>query len=86
MSQKVRIHNPQPWPVIYTSDGRQLDGNTSVMADLSDPVTERLIAQGRLIVPAEPVKPEPLTPPKQKASPGPKPSPSKTTVKEDTDA
>lgn len=60
MSDTIRVHNPLTWPVIYTSQGHQLDGNTSGQGDLSDPVTKSLVDSGRIIIPAEPKPRYPL--------------------------
>lgn len=74
MSELTRIHNPLAEPVIYTQDGRQLDGFTSVVTDITDPVTASLLACGRLIVPKPPTGPPRFPVPKA----------AKTTKKEDT--
>lgn len=74
MSEQIRIHNPVVQPVIYTLDGRQLDGFTGTMADPTDPVTARLIDQGRVLVVTKPEPPEvptrPTRPKTTKPEPG----------------
>lgn len=66
MSELIRVHNPVAQPVIYTSDGRQLDGFTGAMADPADPITARLIDQGRIVIVTAPTPPPPITRPKPK--------------------
>ncbi|MGQ3384534.1 hypothetical protein [Glutamicibacter sp. TV12E] len=74
MSELTRIHNPQAEPVIYTQDGKQLDGFTSVTTDITDPITAALLECGRLIIPKAPTGPPSF----------PKPKAAKTTTKEET--
>lgn len=73
MSEIVRIHNPLGQPIIYTARGHQLDGYSGVHADPSEPVTARLLEQGRILIasvaPPPPVISRP-TPPKKKPAPG----------------
>lgn len=60
MSTTNRVHNCGPKELVYTEDGRILEGFKSVDCDISDRVTARLIATERLIVlqqPAPAVKP-----------------------------
>lgn len=66
MSDTIRVHNPLPWPVIFTSEGHQLDGNSSAQGNLSDPVTKGLVDSERVIIPSEakPRYPIPLKPTK----------------------
>lgn len=71
MSDTIRVHNPQPWPVIFTSEGHQLDGNASAQGKLSDPVTKGLVDSGRIIIPTvgkprDPILPKPSKPAKMK--------------------
>ncbi|MGL3805847.1 hypothetical protein ACSYDW_07080 [Paeniglutamicibacter sp. R2-26] len=63
MSEDVRIHNPLGQPVIYTGRGHQLDGYTGTMADSDEPITARLIEQGRIVVVAKPTPPPVITRP-----------------------
>ena len=58
MSEQKRVHNPDRGELVYNAAGQIVAGCTSVDADLSDPVTSRLVRLGRLIVPTEPA-PEP---------------------------
>ena len=70
MSDLVRIHNPNPVPVIYDRDGHQVDGHASVLADLAEPLTADLLASGRLIIPSAPKPRFPIPPaPKSKSKP-----------------
>lgn len=57
MSEDVRIHNPLGQPVIYTGRGHQLDGYTGANTDPDEPITARLIEQGRIVVVAKPAPP-----------------------------
>jgi len=66
MSDLVRVHNPNPFQVIYSSDGRQVDGHSSVLADPTDPLTEKLLNTGQLLIPAEPKPRLPIPKPKPK--------------------
>lgn len=68
MSDLVRVHNPNPYPVVYDSVGHSVDGHTSVMASLDDPWTAQMVEQGQLIVPKEPTKPRIPIPTKPKTS------------------
>jgi len=54
MSKAQRVHNPVGTEIVYDTAGHILPGHESVSIDLSDPVTERLIANGQLIVPKVP--------------------------------
>lgn len=62
MTTTVRIHNPVPEPLIFTSDGRQIDGNASAHGTLTDRLTKSLVECGRLIIPTS--GDEPATEPK----------------------
>lgn len=57
-----RVHNPGPYEVVYNRRGNILPGFTSVITDITDPITARLLRQGRLILPVEPT-PEPVPEP-----------------------
>lgn len=59
MSEMRRVHNPTGTELVYNQGGNVLTGNTSVEADLHDPVTSRLVRLGRLIVPPVMAEPEP---------------------------
>lgn len=54
MSTANRVHNSGPKELVYTEDGRILEGFKSVECDPTDRVTARLIAAGRLIVLQQP--------------------------------
>lgn len=59
-----RVHNGGPSELVFTEDGRILEGFTSADVDANDRVAARLIDYGRLILlqppapaPAQPAKP-----------------------------
>lgn len=75
MSEDVRIHNPVEQPVIYTALGHQLDGFTGVNTDPNEPITARLIEQGRVVIVQKPTPPTvPTRPERPKTT---KPAPGK---------
>ncbi|ASX98687.1 hypothetical protein SEA_COLUCCI_16 [Arthrobacter phage Colucci] len=65
MSEKVRVHNPNPFEVVIDLEGHSLDGHSAT--DVSrDTLTDHLIDTGQLLImhpaPAEPSTPVLVTP------------------------
>lgn len=50
MSTPNRVQNTGPNELVFTQDGRILEGFTSAIGDLSDRVTARLVSAGQLVV------------------------------------
>ena len=69
MSTKKRVHNCGSSELVFTEDGRILEGFKSTDGDLEDRVTARLVANERLIVLQEaPKAPKPAKRSASKAS------------------
>lgn len=77
MSDIRRVHNPGPYEMVFNRNGNILPGFTSVITDITDTITARLLRQNRLILPVEP-EPEP--------EPAPEPAPEPETAPEEAPA